>query len=169
MALLKSIEGKAPQIGTDCFLAETAVIVGDVVLGDHSSVWYNAVIRGDVHYIKIGHSVNIQDGAIIHCTYQKSPVEIGDEVSIGHNAIIHGCTIEDRVLIGMGAIIMDNVVIKSGTLVAAGTLVPPGKVLESGFVYAGNPARPLKPLDPDDFKFFITRTADNYKMYARWQ
>ncbi len=168
MALIKTIRGKSPQFGSNCFLAETAVVLGDVTMGNDCSVWYNTILRGDVHFIKIGHSVNIQDGTVIHCTYKKSPVTIGDEVSIGHNALIHGCTIEDRVLIGMGAIIMDDVVVQTGSMVAAGAIVPPRRILESGFVYAGNPARKLKPLDEEDFAFFISRTAENYKMYAGW-
>ncbi len=168
MALIKSIKGHTPTFGEECFLAETAVILGEVSMGDHCSVWYNTVIRGDVHYIKIGNSVNIQDAAIIHCTYKKSPVNIGNEVSIGHSALIHGCTIEDRVLIGMGAIVMDDVIVRAGTLVAAGAVVPPKRILDSGYIYAGNPARRLKPLNLEDFQFFISRTAKNYRMYADW-
>ena len=168
MPIIKEIKGISPQFGERCFIADNAVILGDVTLGDDCSVWYNTVIRGDVHFIRIGHSVNIQDGAVLHCTYKKSPVRIGDEVSIGHNALVHGCTLEDRVLIGMGAIVMDDVIVRTGTLVAAGAVVPPKRILESGYIYAGNPARKLKALNQEDFNFFITRTAENYKMYAGW-
>ena len=137
MALVKSIKGKNPVWGSDCYLAENATIVGDVTLGDECSVWFNAVVRGDVHYIKIGNRVNIQDGAVIHCTYKKHPTQIGDNVSIGHNALVHGCTVHNNVLIGMGSIVMDNCVVHSNSIVAAGAVLLENTVVESGCIYAG--------------------------------
>lgn len=168
MALIKSVRGKTPVFGKNCFLAENATIVGDVTMGNGCSIWFNAVVRGDVNTIRIGDDVNIQDGAVIHCTFEKTETHIGDRVSIGHNAIVHGCTIHPEVLVGMGAIVMDNAVIESHVLVAAGAVVLEGSHLESGFIYAGVPARKIKALDPEQFQFSITRTADNYKMYASW-
>jgi len=162
------LRDKKPIIGKNCYIAETAVLIGDVVLGEDCSVWHHVVIRGDVHYIRIGDRVNIQDGTIIHGTYQKYPVHIGHGVSIGHRALIHGCTIHDEVLIGMGAILMDGVIVQSEVLVAAGTVVPPGTLLESGWIYAGNPAKPLKPLTPEQREYYIRRTARNYTLYAQW-
>ena len=138
--LLKSVNGKAPLIPEDCYVAENATIIGDVIFGHSCSVWFNAVIRGDVHFIKIGNKVNIQDGAIIHCTYQKHPTIIGNNVSIGHNAIVHGCTIHDNVLIGMGAIVMDNCIVESNAIIAAGAVVTQNTVVPSGTIYAGVPA-----------------------------
>ncbi len=157
-----------PSFGRDCFLADTAVIVGDVVMGDQCSVWWNAVIRGDVNAIRIGHRVNIQDGAVLHCTFEKSQTIIGNDVSIGHNAILHGCTVEDEVLIGMGAIVMDLAVVQKHVIVAAGAVVPENSILESGWIYAGTPAKKLKELDAENLQFFITRTAENYIKYSNW-
>ena len=166
--VIKAVNGKSPSIPEDCFVAENATILGDVSFGKLCSVWYNAVIRGDVHYIKIGDKVNIQDGAIIHCTYQKHPTEIGSNVSIGHNAIVHGCKIHDNVLIGMGAIVMDNVVVHSNTIIAAGAVVLENTVCEAGSIYAGVPAKKVKQLSEDVFKDQNERIANNYLMYAGW-
>lgn len=168
MALIKSVRGFTPKMGKDCFLAENATIVGDVVIGDRCSIWFNAVIRGDVNSIRIGNEVNIQDGAVLHCTFEKSETILGNRVSVGHNAVVHGCRVHDNVLIGMGAIVMDLAVIHSDVIVAAGAVVPENRVLESGFIYAGTPARKLKPLDPAHTDFFIRRTAENYIRYAGW-
>ena len=168
MALIRALKGIYPKWGENCFFAENATIVGEVVMGDDCTVWYQAVLRGDVHFIHIGNRVNIQDGAVIHCTYEKSPTTIGNDVSIGHHALVHGCTIHDRVLIGMGAIVMDDVIIPGGTMVAAGALIPPGRKLESGYVYAGSPAKKLRKLSVEDIDFFIDRTAENYIKYADW-
>lgn len=166
--IIKAVNGKSPQIPSNCFVAENATIVGDVVLGDSCSVWFNAVIRGDVHYIKIGNKVNIQDGAIIHCTYQKHPTEIGNNVSIGHNAIVHGCKIHDNVLIGMGAIVMDNCVVESNSIIAAGAVVTQNTIVESGTIYAGVPAKKVKDIDQSDFSGEIARISNNYVMYSSW-
>lgn len=168
MALIKSLNGITPEFGKDVFLAENATIVGDVVMGNDCSVWFNAVVRGDVHYIKIGNNVNIQDGAIIHCTYQKAPVNIGNYVSIAHNAIVHGCTIHDNVLIGMGAIIMDGAVIESNSIIAAGALIAKNTIVESGSVYAGVPAKKIKDIDKGLAEGEIQRIANSYTMYASW-
>lgn len=168
MTLVKSINGLMPQIGKKCYLAETATIIGDVVMGDECSIWFNAVIRGDVNSIRIGSKVNIQDGAIVHCTYQRAKTVIGNNVSIGHNAIVHGCTLEDNVLIGMGAIVMDNAVIKENSIIAAGAVVLENTIIESGCIYAGVPAREVKKLSPDKFKELNLRIANNYVMYKTW-
>jgi carbonic anhydrase/acetyltransferase-like protein (isoleucine patch superfamily) len=168
MALIKPIKGKIPQFGNDCYLAENATIIGEVVMGDECSVWFQAVVRGDVHYIRMGNKVNVQDGAIIHCTYQKAPTNIGNNVSIGHRAIVHGCTIHDNVLIGMGAIVMDHAVVEENVLVAAGAVVLENSRLESGYIYAGVPARKVKPLGADTFKDTVERIANNYVMYSGW-
>ena len=168
MALILPVKGIEPKFGKNCYLAENATVVGDVTMGDDCSVWFTAVVRGDVHYIKIGNKVNIQDGAIIHCTYQKSPTTIGDFVSIGHRAIVHGCTIEDNVLIGMGAIVMDNVVVKKNAIIAAGAVVLENTIVESGTIYAGIPAKKVKDLDENNFKNLIERIGTNYTMYADW-
>ena len=168
MALIKSLLGKTPVFGENCFLAENATITGDVVMGDDCSIWFNAVIRGDVHYIKIGNKVNIQDGAVIHATYKKSPTNIGNNVSIGHNAIVHGCTVKDNVLIGMGAIVMDDAVIESNSIVAAGAIVTKGTVVESGCVYAGTPAKKIKEVDSNLLEGEINRIAESYLMYSSW-
>ena len=168
MAIIKSIKGISPVMGKDCFLADNAVVIGDVVMGDGCSVWFSAVVRGDVHSIRIGNKVNIQDGAIIHCTYQKSPVNIGNNVSIAHGAIIHGCTIHDNVLVGMGAIIMDNAVIESNSVIAAGAVVLENTVVKSGSVYAGMPARLVKAIDKNLLEGQVMRIANSYNMYASW-
>lgn len=168
MPVIKTIRGKSPLIPSSCFIADNATVVGDVQMGEGCSIWFNAVVRGDVNRIVIGRDVNIQDGAVIHCTYEKTETHIGDRVSIGHNAIVHGCTIGDEVLVGMGAIVMDNAVVEPGVLIAAGAIVLENSRLESGFIYGGVPARKLKPLDPEQLSFSISRTADNYKMYAGW-
>ena len=168
MALIKSVNGKKPVMGKNCFLAENATVVGEVEMGDDCSVWFNAVIRGDVNSISIGNKVNVQDGAIIHCTYQKAKTTIGNNVSIGHNAIIHGCTLEDNVLIGMGAIIMDHVIVQKNSIVAAGAVVLENTVVESGTIYGGMPARKLKEMDSIKTTSLIERTAQNYIMYAGW-
>ena len=168
MALIKPVKGVYPSFGTNCYLAENATILGDVTMGDECSVWFQAVVRGDVHYIKIGNKVNIQDGAVIHATYQKSPTTIGNNVSIGHRAIVHGCTIHDNVLVGMGAIVMDNVVVEENVLIAAGAVVLENSRLESGHVYAGVPAKKVKALTPELFKDMIERIANNYVMYSSW-
>ncbi|MEM8906651.1 MAG: gamma carbonic anhydrase family protein [Bacteroidota bacterium] len=168
MALIKSVRGKTPAFGQDCYLAENATIVGDVVMGQACSVWFQAVVRGDVNRIQIGDQVNIQDAAIIHCTYEKAATTIGHRVSIGHRAIIHGCTIHDQVLIGMGAIVMDHAVIESQCLVAAGAVVLENSHLESGYIYAGVPARKVKALSPELFKNEVERIAQNYILYSSW-
>ncbi len=168
MALIKKVKGVAPVIGKNCFLADNATITGDVVMGDQCSVWFNAVVRGDVHSIRIGNKVNIQDGVIIHCTYKKAPTTIGNNVSIAHNAIVHGCTIHDNVLIGMGSIIMDHVVVESNSIIAAGAVVSKGTVVESGSVYAGVPAKKIKTMDTELLEGEVNRIADSYNMYASW-
>ncbi|MDQ3392631.1 MAG: gamma carbonic anhydrase family protein [Bacteroidota bacterium] len=167
MAIIKSIKGVVPKLGKDCFLADNATVIGDVLMGDSCSVWFNAVVRGDVNSIAIGNETNIQDGAIIHGTYEKAKTVIGNRVSIAHNAIVHGCTIEDRVLIGMGAIVMDNAVIKTGSVIAAGAVVLPGTIVESGYIYAGVPAKKVKEVGPELAEVF-DRTAKNYITYAKW-
>ncbi|HMQ48495.1 MAG TPA: gamma carbonic anhydrase family protein [Saprospiraceae bacterium] len=168
MALIKSVKGVAPKFGKNCYLAENATIVGDVEMGDDCSVWFNAVVRGDVHYIRMGNKVNVQDGAIIHCTYQKAPTNIGNNVSIGHNAIVHGCTLKDNILVGMGAIVMDHALVEEYVLIAAGAVVLENSHLESGHIYAGVPAKKVKALSPETFKDTIERIANNYVMYADW-
>lgn len=168
MAIIKTIRGCTPQFGRDCWFADNAVIVGDVIMGDECTVWFNAVIRGDVHYIRIGNRVNIQDNAVIHCTYQKAPTQIGNSVSIGHTAIVHGCTLEDNVVIGMGAIVMDHAVIEKNSLVAAGAVVLENTRVESGSIYAGVPAKKVKELSPEHFEQLNLRIANNYVMYKEW-
>lgn len=168
MALIKPVKGIHPVFGSNCFLAENATIVGEVIMGNDCSVWFNTVIRGDVNSITIGNKVNVQDGAIIHCTYQKAKTVIGNNVSIGHNAIVHGCTLEDNVLIGMGAIVMDNAVIEKNSLIAAGAVVLENTVVESGSIYAGVPAKKVKSLSAEHFNQMNERIADNYVMYAKW-
>jgi carbonic anhydrase/acetyltransferase-like protein (isoleucine patch superfamily) len=166
--VIKEVNGKHPQIPADCYVAENATIVGDVTLGEQCSIWFNAVVRGDVNFIKVGNKVNIQDGAVIHCTYQKHPTVIGNNVSIGHNAIVHGCTVNDNVLIGMGAIVMDGCVIESNSIVAAGSVVTQNTVVESGTIYAGIPAKKVKDIDQSDFAGEIERISNNYVMYSGW-
>ena len=168
MALIKEVNGNSPQFGNDCYLAENATIVGDVVCGDQCSFWFNAVVRGDVNSIRMGDKVNVQDGAIVHCTYNKTIVSIGNNVSIGHNAIVHGCIIHDNVLVGMGAIVMDNAVIGSNTIIGAGALVTEGMQVEPNSVYAGIPAKKIKSISPELSKGEIERIANNYVMYSGW-
>lgn len=168
MPIIKSVNNKSPQIPSDCFIAENATIVGDVILGEQCSVWFNAVIRGDVHYIHIGNKVNIQDGAVIHATYLKSPTHIGNNVSIGHNAIVHGCTIHDNVLVGMGAIIMDDCIVESNTIIAAGAVVTKNTHVESGCIYAGIPAKKVKDISQELISGEIDRIANNYIKYSGW-
>ena len=167
MALVKSVRGYTPEFGQNCFLAENATVVGQVKMGDNCTVWFNAVVRGDVHSITIGNNTNIQDGAVIHCTYQKAKTIIGNNVSIAHNAIVHGCTIEDNVLIGMGAIVMDDAVIGTESVIAAGAVILPGTIVEPGSIYAGMPAKTVKEIS-EEMKAVIQRTAKNYPMYADW-
>lgn len=166
--IIKPVNNKHPQFGKNCFLADNVTIVGDVVLGDDCSIWFNAVLRGDVHYIKIGNKVNIQDGAVIHCTYQKFPTNIGNQVSIGHNAIVHGCTVHDNVLIGMGAIVMDGCIIESNTIIAAGSVVTQHTHIPSGVIFGGVPAKKIKDISPELTKGEIERIANNYVMYSSW-
>ncbi len=168
MALIKEVNGKRPHFGNDCFVAENATIVGDVVCGNHCSFWFNAVVRGDVHSIRIGNKVNVQDGAVIHCTYKKSPTEIGNNVSIGHNAIVHGCTVKDNVLIGMGAIVMDDCVIGENSIIAAGAVVTKGTIVEPNSIYAGMPAKKIKAMDENLSKGEIERIAESYLLYSSW-
>ena len=168
MALIKAVQGKNPVFGENCWLAENASIVGEVEMGEYCSVWFNAVIRADVNLIKIGNRVNIQDGVCIHCTFEKHATVIGDNVSIGHNAIVHGCTIEENVLIGMGAIVMDGCYIEKNALIAAGAVVLEGTRVESGSIYAGVPAKKVKELDPEYLKTLTGKTAQNYVMYSGW-
>ncbi|RDC65088.1 gamma carbonic anhydrase family protein [Adhaeribacter pallidiroseus] len=167
MPLLLPVEDKFPAFGENCFIAENATVVGDVILGKDCTIWFNAVIRGDVNSIRIGDKTNIQDGAIIHCTYQRAATVIGSNVSVGHNAIVHGCTIQDNVLVGMGAIVMDNAVVQEHCIIAAGAIVLENTVCEAGFIYAGIPARKVKPVS-DEQKTGMARTANNYVMYAGW-
>ncbi|HMR44044.1 MAG TPA: gamma carbonic anhydrase family protein [Saprospiraceae bacterium] len=168
MPLIKPVNGIQPSFGKNCFLAENATVVGDVAMGDDCSVWFQAVVRGDVHFIRMGNKVNVQDGAIIHCTYQRAPVHIGNNVSIGHRAIVHGCTVHDNVLIGMGAIVMDHAVVGENCLIAAGAVVLENTVCEPGHIYAGVPAKKVKAISPDVFKDTVERIANNYIMYASW-
>ncbi len=164
----KTLNNKTPKFGKDCFFAENSVLVGDVVMGDYCSVWFSAVIRGDVNYIKMGNKVNVQDGAVIHGTYKKSPTNIGNNVSIAHNATVHGCTIHDNVLIGMNAVILDDVVIESNSIIAAGAVVTKGTLVKSGSIYAGIPAKKVKDISTELISGEIERIADNYIMYASW-
>lgn len=166
--IIKPVNGKYPQIPEDCYIADNATIVGDVSMGNQCSVWFNAVVRGDVHYIKIGNKVNVQDGAVIHATYQKSPTNIGNNVSIGHNAIVHGCTVHDNVLIGMGSIIMDDCVVESNSIIAAGAVVTKNTHVESGSIYAGVPARKVKDISEALISGEIDRIAENYIKYSGW-
>lgn len=167
MPVILPVKDKAPHFGKDCFIAENATIVGDVEMGANCSVWFNAVIRGDVHYIKIGNNTNIQDGAVIHATYLKAPTTIGNNVSIGHNAIVHGCNLHDHVLIGMGAIVMDNAIVQSYVIIGAGSVVLEKTICESGFLYAGTPAKKIKPLTYEQ-KALLDKLPQNYIMYSGW-
>ncbi|MDC8005732.1 gamma carbonic anhydrase family protein [Aureisphaera galaxeae] len=166
--IIKPVNGKHPEIPEDCFVADNATIVGDVVMGNECSIWFNAVVRGDVHYIKMGNRVNVQDGAVIHATYQKSPTNIGNNVSIGHNAIVHGCTVKDNVLIGMGSIVMDDCVIESNSIIAAGAVVTKNTHVESGSIYAGVPAKKVKDISEELLTGEIHRIAQNYVKYSGW-
>jgi carbonic anhydrase/acetyltransferase-like protein (isoleucine patch superfamily) len=166
--LIKSVRGKTPKYGKDCFMADNATLIGDVLMGDGCSVWFNAVVRGDVNSIKVGNHVNIQDGAVIHGTYESASTEIGDHVSIGHNAIVHGCEIQDHVLIGMGSIVMDHCVIEPYSIIAAGAVVPKNTRVPSGSIYAGVPAKCIKSVSPELMEGEIERIARSYAMYASW-
>lgn len=168
MALIKTLLGKTPKIGENTYLAETAVIVGDVEMGSDCSIWFNAVIRGDVNFIKMGNKVNIQDNAMVHCTYQRFPTQLGNNVSVGHNAVVHGCTIQDNVLIGMGSIVMDDCLVESNSIVAAGAVVTQGTHIKSGELWAGVPARKIKDVSRDLIEGEINRIADNYVKYSGW-
>ena len=168
MAFILTVLGKTPIFGTDCFVAPNATVVGNVVMGNEGSVWFNAVIRGDVNSIVMGNKVNVQDGAVIHCTYQKNATIIGNNVSIGHNALVHGCTIEDNVLIGMGAIVMDRCVVHSNSIIAAGAVVLEGTIVEAGSIYAGVPAKKVKDISQEKISGEIDRIANNYVKYSSW-
>jgi carbonic anhydrase/acetyltransferase-like protein (isoleucine patch superfamily) len=167
MPVILPVKDKSPAWGNDCFIAENATIVGDVVMGDNCSVWFNAVIRGDVHYIRIGNNTNIQDGAVIHATYLRAATNIGNNVSIGHNALVHGCTLQDHVLVGMGAIVMDHAVVEEFVIIGAGSVVLENTVCESGYLYAGTPARKIKPLSPEQ-REMLKQLPNNYIMYSGW-
>ena len=168
MALIKKVRGKEPIFGENCWLADNATIVGDVIMGENCTVWFNAVVRGDVHEIRIGDNTNIQDGAIIHCTYQKAGTYIGSKVSIAHNAVVHGCTIHDNVLIGMGAMVMDDAVVESNTIIAAGAVVTQGMRVETGSIFAGAPAKKIKSMNKELLEGEVLRIANNYSLYASW-
>lgn len=168
MALIKTCRGFSPQFGENNYFSENATIVGDVIMGDNCSVWFNAVVRGDVNSIRMGNNVNVQDGAVIHCTYEKTKTILGNNVSIGHNALVHGCSVEDNVLIGMGAIVMDNCYIESNCIIAAGAVLLEGTRVPSWTIYAGVPAKKVKTLSPELFKGEVERIATNYIKYASW-
>ena len=168
MKIIKPVRGIHPQISDDCYIAQNATVVGEVTIGEQCSVWFNAVIRGDVHFIKIGNKVNIQDGAVIHATYKKSPTTIGNNVSIGHNAIVHGCTIQDNVLIGMGSIVMDDCIIESNSIIAAGAVLTKNTHVKSGSIYAGVPAKKIKDISQELISGEIDRIANNYVKYSDW-
>ncbi len=168
MALIKPVRGFTPKLGENCYLAETAVIIGDVIAGDQCSFWFGVVVRGDVNSIRIGNKVNIQDGSVLHCLYQRSVIEIGDNVSIGHNAVIHGAKIRNNVLIGMGSVILDNAIIGENSIIAAGSVILTGTIVEPGSIYAGVPAKRVKDVDPLQTAEMINRIADDYIMYASW-
>lgn len=168
MAIIKTVKGNTPKIPEGTFVAENATIVGEVTMGKECSIWFNAVIRGDVHFIKMGNKVNVQDGAVIHATYKKSPTTIGNNVSIGHNAIVHGCTIKDNVLVGMGSIIMDDCIVESNSIIAAGAVVTKNTHIESGSIYAGIPAKKVKDISQELISGEIDRIANNYVTYSSW-
>ena len=168
MPVILPVKGIFPMMGANCFIAPNATIVGDVIMGDDCSVWFNAVLRGDVNIIRMGNKVNVQDGAVIHCTYQKTQAIIGNNVSIGHNAIVHGCVIADNVLIGMGAIVMDNAQIGSNCIIAAGAVVLENTIVEPGSIYAGIPAKKIKDISQELIGGEINRIANNYLMYSGW-
>lgn len=167
MALIKDVRGFTPKFGKDCWFAENSTIVGEVELGDNCTVWFGAVVRGDVNLIKVGDNTNIQDNVTIHGTFEKSSTTIGNNVTIGHNAVVHGCTIEDDVLIGIGAIILDNAIIKSGSIIGAGSVILAGTVVEENVVVGGIPGKELKKIDAENRKM-QSRIASSYKMYAGW-
>ncbi len=167
MAIIKSVNGKSPVLGAGCWLADNAVVVGNVELGVNCTIWFGAVVRGDVHYIRVGDNSNIQDNATVHCTYQKAPTTIGSNVSVGHNAIVHGCTLQDDVLIGMGAIVMDHAVVERGAIVAAGAVVLENTIIEENCIYAGVPAKKVKKADKNNIEM-MERIAGNYVKYASW-
>lgn len=168
MPVILPVNGILPRMGSDCFIAPNATIVGDVVMGDQCSIWFNAVVRGDVNSIRMGNKVNVQDGAVLHCTFEKTKVIIGNNVSIGHNAIVHGCVIDDNVLVGMGAIVMDNVKVGSNSIIAAGAVVLENTVVEPGTIYAGVPAKKVKDISQDLISGEINRIANNYTRYSGW-
>ena len=168
MAIIKSVRGFTPEIGKNVYMAENAVIIGDVVIGDDCSIWFSTVIRGDVNSIRIGNKVNIQDGSVLHTLYQKSTIDIGDNVSVGHNVTIHGAKIEDNVLIGIGATVLDHAVIGSNSIIAANSLVLTGTIVEPNSIYAGVPAKKIKEIEPEQTKEMIEKIANNYLMYAEW-
>ncbi|MCK5821660.1 MAG: gamma carbonic anhydrase family protein [Bacteroidales bacterium] len=168
MALIKTVRGLTPKIGTNCYLAENATIIGDVEIGDDCSIWFNTVIRGDVNWVRIGNKVNIQDGAVLHTLYKKSTIVIGDSVSIGHNAVIHGAKIHNRVLVGIGAIILDHAEIGENSIIAAGALIRDSTIVEPNSIYAGVPARKIKEIDPEQSREMIDKIANNYLFYAGW-
>ena len=168
MSYILTILDKTPSFGENCFIAPNATIIGDVAMGNNCSIWFNAVVRGDVNFIKMGNQVNVQDGAVIHCTYLKHPTNIGNNVSIGHNALVHGCTIHDNVLIGMGSIVMDACVVHSNSIIAAGAVVLEGTIVEEGSIYAGVPAKKVKMVSTELINGEINRISDNYIKYASW-
>ncbi len=168
MSVILPVKGIMPQMGNNCFIATNATIVGEVIMGDNCSIWFNAVLRGDVNFIRMGNKVNVQDGAIIHCTYQKFGTTIGNNVSIGHNAIVHGCVIDDNVLVGMGAIVMDNCHVGSNSIIAAGAVVLENTVIEPGSIWAGVPAKKVKDISQELIHGEIDRIANNYVMYSGW-
>ena len=168
MAIIRSVRGFTPKFGKDTFLAENAAIIGDVIMGDGCSIWYGAVLRGDVNSIRIGNSVNIQDGSVLHTLYEKSVLEIGDDVSIGHNGTIHGAKICNGALVGMGSVVLDHAVIGEGAIIAAGSVVLSRTIVEPGCIYAGVPAKFVKKVDPEQSKEINQRIANNYHMYASW-
>lgn len=168
MSYLIEVRGKYPQLAESCIVMPTAILTGDVIAGEHCTFWFHSVIRGDVNSIRLGDKVNVQDGAVLHCTYQKAALSIGNRVSIGHQAMVHGCTIHDDVLIGMGATVMDHAMVESGTLIAARALITQGMVCESGWIYAGVPAKPIKKLSPEAFAQEVGRISEAYPMYASW-
>lgn len=168
MPVILPVKNVMPEFGNNCFIAPNATIVGDVIMGDDCSIWFNAVLRGDVNSIRMGNKVNVQDGAVIHCTYQKTKAIIGNNVSIGHNAIVHGCVIDDNVLVGMGAIVMDNARVGSNSIIAAGAVVLENTVVEPGTIYAGIPAKKVKDISQELISGEINRIANNYLMYSGW-
>ena len=168
MALIKSVRGFTPKVGKDCFLADNATLIGDTVIGDECSIWFGAILRGDVNSIRIGNRVNIQDGSVLHTLYEKSTIEIGDDVSIGHNVTIHGATIHDGALVGMGSVILDHAVVGEGAIVAAGSVVLSKTVIKPGELWGGTPAKFIKMVDPEQSKEINQKIAKNYLMYSKW-